>query len=250
MQQLFPEQRPIAVPGVIYDDLVFPAHSDRPYVIANMVSSVDGKAQLRGSAAGIGSRLDHTLLLHLRGLGEAVMLGAGTIRADKPLGISPPEVVAVRVRRGLAPQPRWVLVTRSGDLPGCKPLLRAAEQRPVVLVPAGMAADRTRQRFSETLDVVELDTTGGSSGFVAALVTLRERYHVHLLLCEGGPTILRQLFADRLLDELFLTLGPKILGGAVKTIVNGDLLGDSGMPLELVTAYEDASELFFRYKVG
>ncbi len=111
MQQLFPEARPWPDPLTIYDDLDLPAGPPhRPYVLVNMVSTVDGKVTMgRGAVQEpIGSKVDHGLMARLRAPVDAVLRGAGTVRAyDVPPRV--PAEYAERRRPGACrPSPcRW-----------------------------------------------------------------------------------------------------------------------------------------------
>jgi riboflavin biosynthesis pyrimidine reductase len=83
-----------------------------------------------------------------------------------------------------------------------------------------------------------------------ALRRLREEEGIRSLLCEGGPTLNSTLFADNLVDELFLTISPTVGGaGETLTIVEGAPL-PGPVDVELMTAHEAAGHLFLRYRVG
>jgi riboflavin biosynthesis pyrimidine reductase len=86
----------------------------------------------------------------------------------------------------------------------------------------------------------------GSVDIVAALELLRREHGVRALLSEGGPGLHGELQAAGLVDELFLTIAPKLVGGAAPRIVEGDLPGVSG--LELAWLLEQDGELFARYR--
>jgi riboflavin biosynthesis pyrimidine reductase len=85
-----------------------------------------------------------------------------------------------------------------------------------------------------------------------ALAELRERFEVRTLLCEGGPHLNSHLLAAGLVDELCLTLSPKLAGdpagGEALRIVAGPAL-DTPVELELVGLVESGSQLFVRYGV-
>jgi riboflavin biosynthesis pyrimidine reductase len=99
-------------------DLAAAAPAGRPYVIANFVASLDGRAAFRGRSGTLGDEGDRDLFHGLRTLPDAVMVGTGTLRAERYGRIAArPERRAAREARGLAPDPPLVVVTRSGDLP-------------------------------------------------------------------------------------------------------------------------------------
>jgi len=187
---------------------------------------------------------DTLLLTELRALADAVLIGTGTVRAEG-YGrlVRNPERIARRRAAGLAETPPAVLVSRSLDLPWEAPLFAAADQPVIVYtaaggeLPGGLAAPVELVRLAEATPA-------------AALADLRAR-DVRALLCEGGPTLNRALLADGLVDELFLTLTPKLTGEPdARRIVDGD----AGLPrpaeLALRWALRHGDELFLRYGVG
>src|SRR4051794_24060830 len=120
MQRLYPNPASDIPPESIYDDLradLPEPPEGRPYVLLNMVTSVDGKAALHGGATGLGSALDHRLMRALRAAVDAVMNGAATLRAERVDPRVGAERKAQRVARGQTPEPLAVLLSGSGDLP-------------------------------------------------------------------------------------------------------------------------------------
>jgi riboflavin biosynthesis pyrimidine reductase len=157
---------------------------DRPFVAMNFAATVDGRATIGGVSGPIGSETDTAMLVALRSRFDAVMIGAGTMRAERYSGLD-----------------SRLVVVESG--------------------PEG-----------------RVDLT-------ALLGSLREE-GVRALLCEGGPTLHGALQAAGLVDELFLTIAPKLSGGgAPPRILEGEL--DEVVPLELAWLLEQDGELFARY---
>ncbi len=247
MRQLFPTFLDLGDPSTIYDDLQFPLWPDRPYVFANMVASVDGKAQIDGTAAGLGSRVDHALLVRLRALADAVLEGAGTVRADRTYAVLPPERAAQRLGKGMTAQPRWAVASRSGRLPLDAAIFRRPELPPIVLVSELAPAGRIGP-LAKVADVIALP--GDPPNLLPGLVSMRQRLGVRWVLTEGGPNFLHSLLQQRLLDELFLTLAPKVVSGDVKTIVEGSVLARPFPSLALISLFEHQGELYMRYRVS
>lgn len=246
MRRLYPELAEEATPEAIYDDLSFPVLPDRPYVFANMVASVDGKAQLGASPAGLGSRVDGAILGRLRALPDAILEGAGTIRIDRVYAAMPPPLAARRVGRGMTAQPRWAVLSWSGVVPAQDALFHRPEL-PTLLLTANVDAVRPILAAGGRVEVLPLGT--GTDNVRAAFAALRSRYGVRSLLTEGGPTLLHNFLDLGLVDELFLTVAPKLVGGDVKTIVHGPPLGEHAAALDLVSLHEHESELYLRYRV-
>ena len=217
------------------------APGERPYVALNMVSSLDGKATLDWRTKGLSSELDRQLFHHLRTQADAVMVGAGTLRAERygPL-VKTDELREKRVREGLAPDPIAVVVSARLELPPDLPLLQAPHQRVVIVTGSdaelpGVAAEVEYLRIGDDLQL--------------ALARLRADHGVRSLLCEGGPTLNAYLLAADLIDELWLSLSSKLVGGpAALTIVAGRELVEPA-ELEPASIATGDGDLFTRWRV-
>lgn len=222
------------------------APPDRPYVAVNMVSTADGKVVLDGRAGGIGDDADRALFHQLRTQADAVMMGAGTLRAER-YGrlVRDPELRAKREREGLSADPLAVVVSGRLALTPEIPLLQAAEQRVVVLTgPAGPEVDGAAAR----IDYLRAPET--RLELAPLLRRLREEHGVRSILCEGGPTLNAALLAEGLVDELFLSLAPKLIGGSHPlTAVAGQPLPDPA-EMRLVSVLHAGSSLFLRYRLA
>lgn len=236
----------------LYERLEFPPAPDgRPYVAVNMVSTVDGKATVAGRAADIGSPTDRLMMRRLRAAVDCVLVGAGTVRAEAFDVRASPEEQAARIRRGLSPQPLVGIVTNTGDLPyDRRALLRGREPRPLVI-----ASDRALrahpERFARAGEVATVISVGVEAPDMPRLArVLRGEYGVERLLVEGGPALNQALFAAGLVDELFLTLAPRIVGGRGKSIVEDDVAPRLDLArLALVSVAAADGELYLRYRV-
>jgi riboflavin-specific deaminase-like protein len=225
--------------SAIYEDLDLPPaerrDSSRPYVILNMVASVDGKVAIEGKASRIGSRTDRDTMRTLRSKADAVMIGAGTLRAEKlSLGLDDPA----------GPQPLAIIATSSGDVPLESNLVVGERQEVLVIAPEDITVRSGEPRVLR----VCVDRSG-SIDFRKALEILKAEYAVDLLLVEGGPSLSYYLISQNLADELFLTLAPKLLGGAteeVLTVLEGPALVEAE-DINLLSAHLAGDELFLRY---
>ena len=212
-----------------------PRGTDRPYLAINMVATLDGRAALDGSAVGIGSTADKRLMRELRAEADVVLHGAGTVRADPLSARVPPDLVEQRLARGLSRQPLGAIVTRSGDLPVRHPYYESSS---VIYVTSSAAVAVELP----TVEVCRVSTV------VDVLQDLARR-GARRVLCEGGPTLNSALFANGLVDEVFLTIAPKLVGGEDPlTIIEGPRL-PSTIHLELRSLVELEGELFLRYAV-
>jgi riboflavin biosynthesis pyrimidine reductase len=241
--QLLPEAGEVQIgevlAGLRLRDL---APADRPYVIANFVSTVDGRATFQGGSGHLGDEGDLEMFRALRREVDAVLAGTGTLRAEQYGRILklPPSREGRR-RRGLAPEPLATTLTRSGNVPLDIPLFAEPEAKVVLF--SGREIDVSRA--AAQVEVVVLHPPELAS----ALVYLRTHHQVRLLLCEGGPAMLAALVRARLLDELFLTLAPELTGGGSgPALTTGPELPElRGM--ELASVLERAGSLFLRYRL-
>lgn len=225
------------------------AISGRPYVMLNMASTLDGRATIDGRSGPIGNRADRELFHALRASVDAVMAGAGTMRVERYGRIIPNEATRERRReRGLDDEPLACIVSARLSLPDDLPLLNEPAARVVIVTPS--AASLTGA--SAQLDYVRA-ASDGLLDLRAAMRELAERFGVRTLLCEGGPHLNATLLEAGLVDELFLSLAPKLTGGedvtgeALRLIAGATF--EQPLALELLGALENESHLFLRYAV-
>ena len=242
MLELYPERRDTA-PELLASGLRLGARApaERPYLVLNMVSTLDGKATIEWRTKGLSTELDRRLFHQLRTQVDAVMVGAGTARAERYGRIAKSEELRERrVSEGLAPEPLAIVASARLDLPADLPLLQEPEQE--VLIATGADAE-----LRGTTARIEYLRTGDDLPLLMG--KLREERGVRSILCEGGPTLNFHLLAAGLVDELFLTLSPKLSGGAAAlTIVAGrDLVEPT--EVELVSVAEGGGDLFTRWRV-
>ena len=239
---LFPERRRTSsdelASGLRLGDQAPP---DRPYLVLNMVSSLDGRATIDWRTKGLSTDLDRQLFHHLRTQADAVMVGAGTARTERYGRMAKSEELRdKREREGLSRDPLAVVVSGRFDLPVDLPLLNDPEQRVLIAT----ASDAVLPGVG---DQVEYARVGDDLPLLMA--RLREEYGIRSVLCEGGPTLNSFLLAAGLVDELLLTLHPKLAGGAAAlTIVAGRELVEPA-ELSLLSVAEGAGDLFTRWRV-
>lgn len=210
----------------IYANLEWPEPlPDRPYVFMNMVSTIDGKI-LTGErdepVMDLGSRLDHATMRYLESQADAVVIGSGSLRATP----------GIWYERSL----RRVVMTRSGDLPWHSRFFTDAPEMAFVAGGDLPLPDQVRRLPSQPVEL---------------LAALRAE-GVERVLIEGGSEVNAVFLAADLVDELFLTIAPKIkLGRDVPTIADGiQLSRDQVKSWELVSCLTQGSEVFLRYRRG
>jgi riboflavin biosynthesis pyrimidine reductase len=225
VRQLFPFPLDPVDPVSVYGDA--PVAPGRPSVRLNMIASVDGASAVAGLSGALGGTADRRVFSVLRSVADAVLVAAGTVRAEH---YGPGELpIAV--------------VTRSCRLDWRSPFFTAARFRPIVItVATAPAVDRAQAE--EVADVV----IAGSDevDLRVALGILAER-GTRSVLAEGGPSLNGQLAAAGLLDELCLTLSPVVVGGDTKRILTG--AGPAvPAPLQLCSVCEDEGFVFLRLR--
>ncbi len=242
--------------------LRFPA-TPRPYVIANFVASVDGVASLgltdgtNSTTLSGSSRADRYLMALLRASADAVVIGAGNLRATPGhqwtpaavAGEDAPVVAQFRFERtGSRQPPMLVVVSGSGDLPAHVALDHPASGVAVITSSAGAARVRVAH---PRVTVIEVGEEGISGAGVVSAVTAA--LGPGLLLCEGGPSLFGRLLADHAVHELFLTVSPRVAGRDHDQprpgIVDGFAAASDALlriAIELVRRSDD--HLFLRYR--
>lgn len=241
MRRLLPDPGPTSVAQQLDElDLAAQAHDHRPYVITNFAITLDGRATIHGRSGSIGSEVDTEMLVGLRTKVDAVLIGAGTLRAERYGRVVPdPSKRAQRERDGLPHDPLAVVVSGRLDIPWDAPLFTEGGGRVLIFTASETEAPETRTtvRVVRHQDRVDL---------AAALAHLRSDRGVRCMLCEGGPVIHAQLIEAGLVDELFVTHAPKLAGGEGPGLVTG--LPELERPLELAWLLEQDGELFARYR--
>jgi 5-amino-6-(5-phosphoribosylamino)uracil reductase len=223
---LHPDSRTVQAEHVL-DDLRLAelAPPDRPYVIANMVASADGRTTIEGRSAPLSDPADRIMFHALRGQVDAVLAGTGTLRVERYRRlIRQAERREERRARGLEPDPVAVVLSRSGDLPDDIEMLTDPDQPRAVF-------------------------TGEDADPTSAFRRLRDEHGVRSLLCEGGAMLLGALLRAGLVDELFLCLAPVLAGGEGQVTVAGPALHPP-VTLQLVHLIEHEDVLFMRYRIG
>ena len=242
MRMLYPDAIAVIDPAEAYADM--PVTFGRPAVRLNMIVSVDGGTSWGGVSGALGGPADKELFSVLRSFADVVLVAAGTMRAE---GYGPAVLSAAlreaRLERGQTPVPPIAVVSRSCRLDWESPFFVSATERPLVItVTDAAAADRARAAV--VADVIVAGT--GDVDFEHAMHELGAR-GIGSVLAEGGPTLNGELARAGLLDELCVTLAPRLASGDAKRILAGSTLSELGV-LALHSVCEQDDYLFFRYR--
>ncbi len=217
-------------PASVYDRLDFPpAPADRPYTFVNMVTTIDGKI-LTGPrdehVMDLGSPIDHATMRMIEGCADAVMIGAGSLKATPGLWY-PAEL-------------KRFVVTGSGAVPTAGRFFTDAPDLAWVVTREGREPDgvQTITTGPDAIDVVEVARR------------LRQDHGVERLLLEGGSELNASWVAADLVDELFWTIAPKVkLGRDVPTYADGEPLpGRTTLPFHLLSIHKAGEEVYLRYR--
>ncbi|MFZ0014139.1 MAG: dihydrofolate reductase family protein [Acidimicrobiia bacterium] len=213
--------------------------SDRPWVMGNFVTTIDGAAVVDGGSTAINDEDDKAMFAAMRAVADFILVGAGTVRAENygPVALDERRRQA-RLDARLEATPNLVVVTRALDLEPSDRLFGDPENRVTILTDDGAPPDRFAA-LSEVADVVRLGSTEPND----LIYYMRM---AGIVLCEGGPSLMGQFVAAGLIDELALTVAPMLAGGRSPRMAHGQ---DSPSPLDMRldrVLYGDRS-LFLRY---
>jgi riboflavin biosynthesis pyrimidine reductase len=243
VRQLLPTTDADVDPMLAYADDRRRPVGERPWVLMNMIASLDGGTAVQGRSGALGGPADKAVFQAIRAVADLVLVAAGTVRAERYHAPAPPApVVEARRARGQAPAPRLAIVSRRLELDESLPLFQPGQPRPIIVT----TVDAPQERREDLAGRAEILTCGHSEVDLAdALTILRARYSANVVLCEGGPSLNGALAELGLLDEVCLSVAPYAIGGDSRRIVHGapPLLG----AMTLAHVLEEDSYLFLRY---
>ena len=222
------ECRDVSLPpelATLYGRLLFPSYAHRPSVIGNFVSTLDGVVAFSetdhvggGEISGFNQH-DRMVMGLLRAVADVVIVGAGTLRSVPQHRwtaqyIYPALADAyqeLRSKMGKAEPPLNVIVTARGELNLGLPVFQSGEVAALIVTTTNGAERIRQQRLPPSVHVSEVHSAGGLSARAILEAVSRVRQS-DMILVEGGPQLMGDFFAERCLDELFLTLAPQIAG--------------------------------------
>jgi riboflavin biosynthesis pyrimidine reductase len=249
-----------------------PAPVERPYLIANFVSTLDGvvsfnlPGESEGTQISDANQEDRFIMGLLRASADAVVVGSGTLRAAGPQGSWLPESVYPAAkdlyrdyRSEVLQKPEYplvVIVTGTGRLDLASAVFHTPRTKVLILT-----TEQGKQRLSQSgldalaaVEVKALATAENRISPCAILTLLREEAGVELLLHEAGPTLFGEFLAGGLMDELFLTVAPQIAGRVAAhprpgLVANVQFSPATAPWWKLLSAKSAADYLFLRYEM-
>jgi riboflavin-specific deaminase-like protein len=221
----------------------------RPHVSVNMAMSLDGKiSTYRRENISLGTEHDRRLMDELRAKSDAVIVGSGTVKHDGfPILIRYDDLVAERIARGWPPHPINVTMSRALDLPSKRPFFQHPETEKMVFTTRSAPVARVK-RFSRFAEVVVLP--GRTLSPTVVLERLRRR-DVDRVMLEGGGEVHFAFAKEGVVDDVYITLTPRLIGGATApTVLDGKgFLAAEHLELRLVSTKRVGDELYLRYRV-
>ena len=231
-------------------DLALPSPPDdrRVVVGTNMVTTIDGRAQRMGTAEGLSGRADRRLMRLYRVAYDAVGSGIGTLRATDFWSTLPPDLAERRERAGKPRQPLSVVIAGSGPIPTDRRWF-AWDQPRLLIVGAGSPMAGGGADLPADTELLVAPNDYPDPRWVAHGLADRG---IGSLLLEGGPTTNAAFLAAGCLDELYWTVGARILATEalpmLAPIRGGSPFADSPREATLVSAHRYEDELFLRYR--
>jgi riboflavin biosynthesis pyrimidine reductase len=220
VRQLFPNSREDVDPATVYGSY---QRAGTPWVLINMITTVDGATAVAGRSGGLGGDADKRVFAAIRSLADFILVGAGTVRAEN---YGPPRSSG-----------RLAIVTSSLDL-ALDARVFSDGYRPIVITSA--EADPVRRAALE--ERAEVIVAGDTR------VDLRRALAQFsgVVVCEGGPSLNGQLINEALVDEVCLSLAPLLAAGDSSRIARGAVPG-APMRMHLSHVLEEDELLFLRY---
>lgn len=233
------------------------------HLVANFVSTVDGIVSYGTPGAESARHIsrghagDRFVMGLLRAAADAVVAGAGTLRVEPKVTFTPRQIFPpaadlyadLRRARGLAERTRVAVLTASGEIDPSHPVLRSADVEPLIVTSDAGAARLAAMGASGPRVIAVGDTTPTMRDAVEAVAST---FGARLILSEAGPTLFGQMLRDRVVDELFLTLAPRLAGRSPErrgmALVEGAAFAPEDAPeAELVSARRSDGYLLLRY---
>ncbi len=272
LETLYDPDRGSAVPlplelAKLYGRLSFPPHAGRPYVISNFVTTLDGVASLGGSSKEGGGEIsgnnqhDRLVMGLLRALSDVVIIGAGTLRGS-PQQLWTADYIFpalanvfgdLRTRLGKPKSPLNVIVTAHGEIDPSLPVFQSGKVPVMIITTARGARQLAKTKLPPPVQIGIVNSASSISAKELLHEVVRSfQEKSDMILVEGGPQLMGNFYAERVLDEQFLTFAPQVAGRDDTTerpgFVAGKMLAP-GSPTwgALIGVKRSASHLFLRY---
>lgn len=246
VRQLLPDPIDDIDPLTLYPFDERPGTATRPWIMMNMVASLDGGSSIDGVSGGLGGDADRQAFRAIRASCDWIVAAAGTVRAERyRLPRTSPEVAAVRRATGRSPVARLAVVTASVDLDPDLPLFADQEledEPPLVLTGHAPPVERVAD-IGDRAEWAHLPGDRPSPDAVVAELAVRG---ARVVLVEGGPSLNGQFFDAGLVDELCLSISPNLVSGSSARIAHSETF-EINHEMRLDRLLEHDSTLVARY---
>lgn len=214
-----------------------------PRVMGVMVGSADGRAVVQGHAGGLSSPADRTHYRSLRTAADACLVGPSTLIVESYSTLLDDHQRERREALGLPSEPLLATISTRLD-----PRLADLEIFNIPGRPVRVYTESTDELAPCTGDVEVIRFPKGEMTPAACIDDLG-RNGASMVLCEGGPTLLGALFSAGLVNDLFLTVSPRVVAGEGLNVVEAPTF-DPPVEMELRSAGRAGNHLFLHYAVG
>jgi riboflavin-specific deaminase-like protein len=240
---------PTPLDDVTDDDLEqlygYPAEPEKPWVQVNFVSSADGAATVEDRSEGLSHPADKRIFLLGRDLADVVLVGAGTVRAERYRGArTNDERAARRKRLGLSEVPPIAVVSGSARIDPSSPLFTDTQVPPIIITTEHAASERRAELAEAGADIL---IAGEQMIDLTAALNELARRGLRRINCEGGPHLFGELIAEDLVDQLCLTVAPVLAGAGAGRIAMGRNASEARR-LDLVSILLEDGFSMFRYR--
>lgn len=210
-----------------------------------MITSIDGSVTIDGTSGQLGNSTDRNLLSIIRGIADVILVGAGTVRAEKYQPIQTPnaEVCELRAARGQEIRPRLAVLSGTANLDPSMPIFtNSGSGDPPLIYTTDIAPNN---RVKTLTDIAEVICSYKPSISITEVLEDLYKRGARTVVCEGGPKVNGQLLSANVIDELCLSLSPVLVGNGIG-IFDG-FPPNSPKGLKLAQVFTDDELLFCRY---
>lgn len=213
----------------------------RPRLVAAMIASADGRAAVDGRAGGLGGPADRAVLRELRCNVDAILIGPTTLIDERYSTLLDADHRERRIAAGLPAEPIAVTISRRLNPQIAEPELFAQQGQRIVVY---TESDGPIEARGAELNVARSEP--GELTLAGCLEDLYANHGVRTLLSEGGPTLLRALAAEDLIDDFIFTVSPLLVAGSAPTLLSGEAF-EPPIGLALENVWRSDSFLFLHY---
>jgi len=213
----------------------------RPRLVAAMIASADGRAAVDGRAGGLGGPADRAVLRELRCNVDAILIGPTTLIDERYSTLLDADHRGRRIAAGLPAEPIAATISRRLN-PQIAELELFAQQGQRIAIYT--ESDEPIEARGAELSVAR--SAPGELTLAGCLEDLYANHGVRTLLSEGGPTLLRALAAEGLIDDFIFTVAPLLVAGSAPTLLSGEAFGPP-LGLEIENVWRSESFLFLHY---